>query len=57
MLPLFDSEHYTISNRTAAVVLRNRTTGTIMCTSGAMKLIRVEKNVAFRFPVASLIQL
>lgn len=57
MLPLFNSEHLMFTNRTTAAVLRNRTTGTIMCTSGVMKLIRAEKNAGFRFPVASLIQL
>lgn len=45
------------SNRTTAAVLRTRTTGTLMCTSGVTKHITAEKNVGFRFLVASLTQL
>lgn len=57
MSALFKSEYLMFSNSTTAAALRNRVTGTTTCTSGVMKLISAEKSVAFRFPVASLIQL
>lgn len=57
MLRLSDSEHLMFSTRTTAAVLRNRTTGTIMCTSGVTKLTSAERNVEFLSPVAFMTQL